>query len=929
MNNNIITVGFKENFIEKLGGHICWLNRTKGFSLDRIAVVFGGLRPALFLKKYLAQNIGKPFLSPKFFTIDDFISFSLNKVEIFKSSLELDNCYLLYEIAQRKAPEVLKRRESFAQFLPWAREMLNFIEQVDLEHIEDKALLSIKANAEIGYDVPEDINNLLKSIVHLRAHYHEELYRQKKYSRGLQYLKVAGEIGGINYDEFDKILFCNFFYFNRSQEIIIKNLFARKKAELIFQGDQRKWPIFDRLAKSFNVSILEEQMDDKPDYQLHLYTGFDSHSQISTVREILKQTDDLEKTVIVLPSADNIVPLVSEIASLVKHFNISMGYPLKRSSLYALLQLMFKAQNSIKNGRYYAKDYLNVLKHPFVKNLDLGVDPAMLRLLIHKIEEILIGKIETGFSGSTFFQLKDIEELDEIYDHALKVQDAPLGGETKKQLKDVLNGLHELIFDGWREISNFEEFSCNLELVVEKLVEKSLVKDYPLNINIALRIFHLADEFKRSEFNKENFALEELFRIFDNRVVKEMVAFQGSPLKGLQILGLFETRSLSFENVIILDANEGVLPSLNIYEPLIPREVMVSLGLDRLEYEEEIQRYQFTRLITCAKNVHLVYEESKDKEKSRFIEGLIWEQEKLSRGKNFAEASYGSFNVEINYEKKTVKKTKEVAEFLKGFVFSASSINTYLKDPIEFYYNYVLGLREAEDLLDEPEARHVGTFIHALLEEAFTPFLGKKPFITNDFKKWFMELFLTRFKERFEKSMKSDTFLLKAVIKERLERFLSHQSEEVCPKVEKITHLESIFNDIIPLSCGNIKFKYIVDRVDQLSNGTIMIVDYKTGSIDQMPKEFEKIRNMEFSREAILENIQSFQIPLYFYYLNKTYKNQPVNAALYNLRTLKLKTFLNEGSQFDLKEMIDFFLEALGFVVSEILDPSIDFVSTE
>ena len=49
---------------------------------------------------------------------------------------------------------------------------------------------------------------------------------------------------------------------------------------------------------------------------------------------------------------------------------------------------------------------------------------------------------------------------------------------------------------------------------------------------------------------------------------------------------LLETRSLNFDHVIILDVNEGALPRLRVHEPLIPREVMISLNLDRLELEE-------------------------------------------------------------------------------------------------------------------------------------------------------------------------------------------------------------------------------------------------------------------------------------------------------------------------------------------------------
>ena len=152
-------------------------------------------------------------------------------------------------------------------------------------------------------------------------------------------------------------------------------------------------------------------------------------------------------------------------------------------------------------------------------------------------------------------------------------------------------------------------------------------------------MYDIVDEIRQAVFSEEPFPVEDLFKIFSEKIEREIVAFSGSPLKGLQILGLFETRALNFKHVIVMDVNEGVLPHVNLYEPLIPREVMISLNLDRLEQEEEIQRYQFMRLISSAKTVHLVYQESRDKERSRFVEELIWDAEKKCGQRNACRCS--------------------------------------------------------------------------------------------------------------------------------------------------------------------------------------------------------------------------------------------------------------------------------------------------
>ena len=258
---------------------------------------------------------------------------------------------------------------------------------------------------------------------------------------------------------------------------------------------------------------------------------------------------------------------------------------------------------------------------------------------------------------------------------------------------------------------------------------------YPFNAQIALRMQEMSDELSHSTFAGEIFEPRDLFRILQERLSTQMVAFSGSPLRGLQILGLFETRALNFKNVIVVDVNEGLLPTLNIYEPLIPREVMIKLDLDRLELEEEIQRYGFMRLISAAHHVHLIYQQNKDRTRSRFLEELIWEQEERASRIGAVDIVRGAFEVAVDKKQRVIPKTVAMVDYLKNFRFSASSINTYLQNPYAFYCRYVLGLKITDDLLEDPESRHIGTFIHDLLEETLGKFAGKKPVLDAGFQK--------------------------------------------------------------------------------------------------------------------------------------------------------------------------------------------------
>jgi hypothetical protein len=924
--DKIFTYSFRDSFKDKLVEYIKGRYAAQGADLSRLAVVFGGRRPALFVKRDLAKCFGRSFYPPEFFTIDDFVRYILRRGGSFSPTRDLDNCFLLYRLARKVTPEILKGRETFAQFLPWTREILKFIDHLDLEDVQDRSLKNIRSNAEIGYDVPQDINRLLENIIVLREAYHRELLGQKAYSRGLQYLRASQRVGARDFNEFDQILFCNFFYFHRTEEMIVKDLYGRGKATLIFQGDQRKWPVLKRISRMFASPIEEGPRPRTPAFSLNLHAGFDAHSQVGLVREILKTVEPKDRAVIVLPDPGQIIPLLSEISLLVKDFNISMGYPLKRSSLYSLFEFVFKAQESFREGRYYAKDYLKALRHPFIKNLKLSADETVTRVLVHKVEEVLTGQEKTAVSGSLFIALEDLARLDDIYLLTSEML-ARMGIEVKREeLEAALRTVHQLLFIQWEEINCFQDFAVVLGRFLDVLVHKSFLRNYPLNLNIAAKIHEIKDEFQNSLFAKEVFVKEEMFRIFDHKAAHEIIAFTGSPLKGLQILGLLETRSLNFDHVIILDVNEGVLPSLRVHEPLIPREVMISLGLDRLELEEEIQRYQFMRLISSAKHVHLVYQESKDKERSRFIEELIWEEQKKSGGLAAVPVSRAGFNTRVRTRQKSVRKTPETLDFLRRHTYSASSLNMYLRNPMEFYTHYVLGLKEQEDLLDEPDARQVGTFIHEVLEESFKVFLKKAPKVDKAFRLRFTKIFEERFEGAFAKTMKSDSFLLKSVMAERLNQFLDKEQSDEQRQVEEILYLENRFEDVIALPVGDIRFRYVVDRVDRLKDKTVMIIDYKTGGTDLMPKNIEQIRSMLLSRETIRDHVRSLQIPLYFHYLNKQFPDQPINAALYNLRTLEIHKFLGPGMVVGRSQIDAVFLNVLNHIMAEILNPEAAFV---
>lgn len=921
------TYNFDKNFISQLVNYLQknFIESSK-YNLSSTAIIFGGKRPSLFVKRELAKRVGEGFYPPSFFSIDEFIRHIVEKRSKISYIPDLDACYTIYNITKKVAPEVLKNRKRFSQFLPWAREISSFIQELDLEKVENQQLGEIKKSAEIGYEIPNNINHLLKKIIFIRKKYHEKLQQEKRFSRGLMYLTASNIISEVELEEFNKVIFCNFYYLNKAEENVIKYLYENDKAILLFQKDNREWPVLKDNSDTFSCDITpRENKLSEPD--LNIYKGFDIHSQTGIVRKILKDIDGLEDTIVVLPKTSNLIPLLSELSSQIDEFNVSMGYPLNRSTLYSLIQSIFEAQKSSKEEKYYAKDYLKVLTHPLVKNLMMLEEPYITRVIVHKIEEILSGMEETTLSGSLFIKLEDIENSSKLYPLVTTTL-AKMGEDIEvEEIENVISHIHDFLFRKWERIENFTAVSNVVSKFLNLLVNKSFIANYPLNLKVVEKIFNINDELGNAVFKNEKFTQEEIFKILSNKLEGELVSFYGSPLKGLQILGLFETRALTFKNVIVMDMNESVLPKLRVYEPLIPREVMVSLGLNRSEQEEEIQRYHFMRLISSADNVHLVYNNHQEEEKSRFIEEILWNREKEEGAVKVVEQPQAKFRTEVMLGKEKIEKTPQMVEILKNFTFSASSIDTYLNCPLQFYYKYILRLEEKKEMLEEPESSEIGSFFHQFLEKAFTKFIGKEPVIDESFKHYFLEKFDKNFREKLAKRIGSESFLDKYVMEYRIEKFLEKEKER---NIKEILSLEKqFFKNNIDINGEKFNFKCIVDRIDRLKDDSILIIDYKTGSSTKTPKSLNSLGKMKFERESIKNSIKSFQLPLYYSVVKRRYENNFLNAVLYSIKNLKLSPFIKKRDIGNSESVIQICLEALKYIIKEIVNSEVPFVADD
>jgi len=929
--NNCTSIGLDEDLIKELAAVLTEKAGGSG-DLSRTLCLFSNRRASLFLIKELSRQLGSSYFPPKMMIDDDFVSEIVRAHTDFSAMPAQESQYIIYNLAKKHAPSLVRQRPKFADFLSWAQEISSFIDQLDMEAVDDKALAELKSHAQIGLPVPDSINQLLKNVGRIREELHKEMERRKQYSRGYIYLKAAELFEEKDVAGFEKIIICNFFYMQKTEKTIFKKLLEFGKAEFLFQGDAKDWPTLKENENDFDIKISSNLEVDHCRSVLNsaikFYEAFDKHAEAGIVKELMKKmASPGPDTVVVLPEYDALLPLVAQASPYMEDFNISLGYRLTRSSVYYLLMSIFKAQNSRKkNGQYYSKDYLEVLMHPVAKNWEEAVESKRARILVHTIEESLKGQEETSVSGSLFISPEEIEKDDVLLDLAADGS----GGEAKKEdLKSALALLHDTLFRNWEGIETFSQLASAVSLFLDGAGKLGLLKSHPMNYAVVERLYEKCDEIRNSSFADEVFSKDELMRIFDEMMSSEKVNFLGTPLKGVQVLGLFQTHSISFDNVIILDANEGSLPKVRASEPLIPREAMLMVGLKRLERTEEIEKYQFRRLIASSKNAHIIYRSDDRSERSRFVEELILEQERSSAvSVPTSQIVAAAFNINPIPAKNVIKKTTRQAQFLRGFEYSPSAVNTYLTCPAQFYYSYVLRLREQDDKLEQIEGRDIGTFVHELLEEAYMPFKGQRPVLDKKFSALLMAALERKFRSEFSRRIRGGDFMLRETLKVAIERFIGCERGR---DIEEVLELEKKYRTKISVGGGDLVMKGTIDRIDRMRSGEIMILDYKTGGSDIKPStRIETVSGAVGDRSIIKKKIKSLQLPIYISLVADKYELADLNPALYSIKDSELVSLWEDKhDEAQRKELYQGYMSALNSILAEIIDPSKDFEPDE
>jgi hypothetical protein len=916
----IYAIPFGTDFL----GRLCDFILADCRHLPDTAIVFAGKRPSLYMKKALSEKMAAPAYSPRFFSIEELIDHVARKRHRGFKDLEYpDAVWLLYQSMQSLPRSVRHpfQQKSFGDFFYWGGHLLDFIDQLDAEDIDNDRLRSLEENAAIGYDVPESINELLAHVSVLRDAFHSLLDEKGRFTRGYKYLAAARAIGELQVDEFEKIYFAGLFGLLGTEKTILKDLWNREKAQIILEGTPSEWPLLKGFAAYLGADIEHIVPETIQSPSVSIHSGFDTHSEVLKVHTILKDGHG-EKTAVILPLSDALFPLLTFVADRISApCNIAVGYPLERTPVFDLIAHIIHAQASRRGaGAYPVTEYLRVILHPFVKNIeaDRGTWQALL-----DISRLCTGEIEGGALA-----YKPFVALDEVERELKTVRREAEGG--RRESETIVHEIHDIFFRNFESAATLYEYAENLEAALEYVLDHTPVRSYILSGEIFRSALGSLEDVKRLAFSRAGLYdnTEENRRSICDFILRLLrplrLPFETKPIESLEIIGFLESRNISFDTAIIMDANEGVLPQHRSVDPLIPTGVHEILGIPSPRQSEEIYRYYFERLVRSSGNVHILYVDAEDRPRSRYIEKIIWDAEKAHRAIDIMpiDRSIYPINLRPGIKMPVIEKTPFIMERLRSKIFSPSSIDHYIFCPVFFYYRDMLSFEEKKAISDDIEATERGTMIHRILQETFEGCLNR------EISKPVHGEIIERLNRAIDKNLREpaasgDYYLFRKLAAFKLQSFLQKDLNNA-PDPFTVVHLEQRFEGTIDAGGTGINLTGKIDRIDlDPGTGQYTIVDYKTGGATQYRKSFPRHISAN-SISDIHGHIPSFQLPLYIH-LFCGRNNVPVSSVDAKLTLLRNNAgeYLFRGtSGEERKGLYETYLTGVRTTLLDILDPA-------
>jgi CRISPR/Cas system-associated exonuclease Cas4 (RecB family) len=824
-----------------------------GLNYSGNIVVFPGKRPVHFLRKAIGKHVGKSFIPPRAYSIDRFIDFiyeeKLGRKE--KEVRPLDAAALLHEIYEGSPHRIAEGSfDKLDLFLPLGMRLFEEFEELTIANLSPETLSQVIDGLTIG--------GSLSLAVMYRAFY-EEVEKRQFTTRSLKYVESSAGWSPEHFAPYRKIVFGGFFALTDSESSLFRKFASIENVVFVFQQGRG---LEQRLRTLGVEAEAQTEMSFNP--KIHYYQSADSHGQVFALTKKLQEHKDRDlpldqRTVIVLPASESLLPVVHQSLTLLpdESYNISLGYPATRTPVYGFLSTLMDLVSSMCGGDLYAPDYVKFVLHPYTKNILLDHRTDATRIMFHAIEEHLAKR-----KARTFFPLDYLETGSELLGEISRRLSSVAGEYTAQRVADHLRSIHDNTIRKVLGAKTVGEFASRCIDVLAYIDAHSTARRHLLFRPYVESLIESLDVITTSLLaNKKVEKVEQAFNIIRGSLAEAQIPFPGTPLRGLQILGFLETRSLKFDKLYILDASDDTLPGSGKRHAIIPQKVREHFGLPTYHQQEEIAAYYFGILLSGAKEAHLFFTENRTKEKSRFVQQLLWEQQKSERRENPDEYVQSvRYGVRLaNNTPGGIKKTEEVIAYLKKFTYHATALDVYLRCQLKFYYQYVLGLREREEVADDIDRMDIGILVHKVLRLYFKDKL-RRPLTETDLNLDGMASIVEKeFTTAFGGDATGGKYLLKRQIQKQMRRFVTNY--QIPMSRQSPLTIEWVELKIPEFVKEGYRLKGDLDRVEK-RNGKVFILDFKTGSD-------EKRFSVDFSKLVAddpttwSEAVGSLQLPLY------------------------------------------------------------------
>lgn len=942
-----------ESFLKLVAADL--YKHTEG-NLAHTAVVFPNKRAGLFFNEYLAQESDSPIWSPAYVSISElFRSLSPWEVgdpvklvcELYKifrretqSTETLDDFYFWGEMLISDFDDADKNKVDTDKLFSNLQDLRNIMD--DYTFIDDEQEEAIRQffqnfSIERRTALKERFISLWNVLGNIYKGFRESLASQNIAYEGMMYRHVIEHLD-VDKLPYEKYIFVGFNVLNKVEHTLFTQLKDAGKAVFYWDYDEfymkenrqavthEAGEFIRRNLRDFPSPLSGELFKNlsKPK-EVHYIASSTENAQARYLPQWIRNnlTTPEKETAVVLCNEALLQPVLHSLPAEVKHVNITMGFPLSQTPVYSFLIALLELHThgfNFKSGRYTFQSVVTLLKHPYTRQLtgqaellekELTRNNRFYPLPGELGKDEFLTRLFTPLSGNLNLCIRLSETLQQV----ASIYQANTSGTEDT---DAFNQLYrESLFKAYTTINRFRTLIEEDELTVQSETFRRLLVKVLSTTNIP---------------------------------------FHGEPAIGMQVMGVLETRNLDFRHLVLLSVNEGQLPKSGGDSSFIPYNLRKAFGMTTIEHKIAVYAYYFYRLLQRAERITLIYNTSSDGlnrgEWSRFmLQFLIEWPHPITR--QFLEAGQspqGTSSI-------TVEKTPDVMRRMQSLFdvranpkakFSPSALNYYLDCPLKFYYRYVAGLSAPDEVSAEIDSATFGSIFHYAAEHIYKDLTthGKvinkealETLLRNEVK--LQDYVDTAFKKLFfnvpqnEKPEYNGVQLINSAVIARYLKQLLQNDLRYAPFTFIASEMEVDEPIDIQTPKGVIKSRIggIIDRMDS-KDGTLRIVDYKTGGDADTPPHVESLFIPDKKRSNYV--FQTFLYAAIMCRKQPTMKIAPALLYIHRAATETYSPVIQMGEPRKPKEAVEDFSkyekeyrERLQGLLEEIFNPEKSFTQTE